>query len=85
MTPLAPVVTNKSPASGATNVPLDVDVVAIFSKPMDPATMTGANFSITDGVSPVSGTVGYVGGTLTSRPTIRSCIRRPTPRPSRPA
>ncbi len=63
-----PTVISTTPASGATLVTTTTDVMAVFSKPMDPLTINKTTFLLTkDGVA-VSGTVTYTGVTATFRP-----------------
>ncbi|HET7694175.1 MAG TPA: PKD domain-containing protein [Vicinamibacterales bacterium] len=48
------------PASGARNVPLSSPVTVVFSKPVDPASLTGANagrLSLTSPAGPIAGTI----------------------------
>jgi hypothetical protein len=69
-----PRVTSITPASGATSVALSTAIVAIFSEPIDPATVSGANAGnvLLTGPSgaPIPGTIGLSGGNtlLTFRP-----------------
>ena len=67
-----PTVTTTIPLSGATNVPLNQIVSATFSKAMNPATISGATFTLTGpGATAVAGLVAYaaIGNTLTFTPT----------------
>ena len=49
-----------SPAVGATAVPVDATVNAVFSQGMDPATITTGTFTVTGpGTTPVNGAVSY--------------------------
>jgi hypothetical protein len=59
--PGAPVVLSSVPANGAVDVPLNGSVSATFSEAMDPASLTGATFTLTSGAAatPVAGTVVY--------------------------
>lgn len=53
-----PTVTATTPTTGATDVMVDSDVRAVFSEIMDPATLSGANFTLVGSVSgPVAGSV----------------------------
>jgi hypothetical protein len=57
----APTVTSTIPAGNVTGVPINQTVNATFSKAMDPATITTANFTVTGpGATTVTGTVAYV-------------------------
>jgi hypothetical protein len=59
MTESAPTVTSTTPASGGSNVAINAKIAAIFSKAMDPATVTTATFLVQQGAVPVPGTVSY--------------------------
>ena len=57
---LPPRVVSVQPAQGARNVPLSTPITVVFSKPIDPASLTGANagrLSLTAATGPISGTV----------------------------
>ena len=54
-----PVVTDRSPDRGATNVPVASTVRATFSKPMNAPTLNTTNFSVVRSGGSVAGTVGY--------------------------
>ena len=57
-----PTVVSTIPANAATNVPLNQILSAIFSKPMNPATITTATFLLAGpGATPVAGQVVYAG------------------------
>ena len=64
----APTVSSTDPANGATGVALNKKVAATFSESMDPLTITAANFTLTQGTTPVSGAVSYAGVTATFTP-----------------
>jgi hypothetical protein len=69
----APTVVSTVPASVATSVPINQTIIATFSKPMDPSTITAAgtftvNVAGVGGAS-VAGTVSYTGTTATFKPT----------------
>lgn len=56
----APVVSSTTPANTATNVAIDTAIRVSFSEPMNPSTITSAEFTLTGpGTSPVIGTVAY--------------------------
>ncbi len=59
--PVAPTVLSSVPVNGAIDVALNGSVSATFSEAMDPASLTGATFTLTSGVNsiPVAGTVVY--------------------------
>ncbi len=58
------------PASGATNVCLNTAVTVLFSEEFDPASVTGATFTISQGANPVSGAIEIVGPTATLKPSV---------------
>jgi len=60
--PTPPVVVSVTPANNATGVPLDAPIRVVFSKDMDPATITLSTISIRSGGVPVTGGLKY--GTL---------------------
>ena len=64
----APTVTLTDPADLATGVAISKKVYATFSEAMKPATITNVNFTLTDGVTSVLGTVDYVGLVATFTP-----------------
>ncbi|MDD4888536.1 MAG: Ig-like domain-containing protein [Phycisphaerae bacterium] len=68
----APTVTSTDPLNGDTGVALNKKIAATFSEAMDPLTITAANVTVA-AVSPVpgpvTGTVAYVGATMTFTPT----------------
>ncbi len=64
-----PTVSSTNPANGATGVPLNNTIAATFSKAMDPQTITAATVTVgAPGNVAVSGTVAYVGTTMTFSP-----------------
>jgi methionine-rich copper-binding protein CopC len=63
-----PVVREVSPAGGATEVEVDVPIVATFSEEMDPATITASTFLVRKGETPVPGVVTYAATKATFRP-----------------
>jgi len=64
----APTVTFTNPVDTAIGVILSKKVQATFSEAMDPSTISTATFTLMDGVTPVSGTVTYVGLVATFTP-----------------
>ncbi|MFZ1730938.1 MAG: Ig-like domain-containing protein [Bacteroidota bacterium] len=66
---IAPTVISTIPVNAATNVPNNQKIAAIFSEIMDPLTITTASFTLMEGLTPVAGTVSYVGVTATFTPT----------------
>lgn len=64
-----PTVLETNPAASATEVSTSKIVSATFSEAVDPATITGANFTLKDGANqPVAGTLSYFGTTATFTP-----------------
>ncbi|HYO66910.1 MAG TPA: Ig-like domain-containing protein, partial [Archangium sp.] len=55
----APSITFRSPASGLTGVASNTSVVVTFSEAVNPATVTGAQFTLSSAGGPVTGTVSY--------------------------
>jgi len=66
----APTVTTTSPLANATGVDVKAALTATFSKPINPATVTGGTFTLVQGASPVAGalTFGPGGTTATLTP-----------------
>ena len=64
----APAVSSTNPNDAATAVPINRTIIASFSEAMDPATITSATFTVTNGATPVSGAVTYVSTTATFTP-----------------
>ena len=64
-----PTVSSTDPANAATDVALNQKIAATFSKSMDVATITTATVTLMQGTSFVSGTVSYVGTTVTFIPS----------------
>ena len=64
-----PTVISTVPASAATGVAIGSKLSATFSKAMNPATITASTFTLTQGTTPVSGAVTYVGTTATFAPS----------------
>lgn len=67
--PILPTVIATTPVNGATCVLNDSEVTATFSEPMDPTTINTGTFLLTQGATPVPGTVTYSGVTATFTPT----------------
>jgi len=65
----APTVSSTIPANAATGVAVNSKITAIFSEAMDPLTLTTVTFTLTQGVTLVSGAVTYAGVTATFTPT----------------
>jgi tetrahydromethanopterin S-methyltransferase subunit B len=64
----APAVLSTDPVNLATGVATNKQVSAIFSKAMDPATITALTFTLKQGASPIAGAVSYAGQTATFAP-----------------
>lgn len=64
-----PTVISTTPADTTTQVTTTSNVIANFSKIMDPLTVTTATFLLRAGTTPVVGTVTYLGTSATFRPT----------------
>jgi outer membrane protein assembly factor BamB len=60
-----PTISSTSPAYSASNVAINTTITVIFSKPIDPTTMTTAEFMLMNGSTPISGTVTSNGTTAT--------------------
>ncbi|MDB4986630.1 MAG: hypothetical protein JWN04_1808 [Myxococcaceae bacterium] len=63
---VAPVVRSTVPVHAATSVAPNDALLATFSKPMDPATITSQTFVVQQGTTPVSGTVSLNGSNDTA-------------------
>src|SRR6202011_2344044 len=63
-----PTVTSTSPNNGATNVTLGNALTVTFSKAMNPLTISNATFTLSQGNTPVAGTVSYAGLTAIFTP-----------------
>lgn len=60
-----PAVTSTNPVAGAAAVAVNTDITVTFSKPVDPATVTAATFTLMNGSNPVTGSVTASGTTAT--------------------
>jgi hypothetical protein len=69
---VAPTILSSLPANGAVDVALNESVSATFSEAMDPASMTGATFTLTTGamMTPVAGTVVYANNRVVFWPAV---------------
>jgi Ice-binding-like/Bacterial Ig-like domain len=65
----APTVISEVPASGAVGVCPSTVVTATFSEAMNPATINSSTFTLTEGTTPVTGTVSYTGSTAIFTPS----------------
>lgn len=66
----APTVTSTGAPNGATGLPINRNSTATFSEEMDASTISTATYTVKQGVTPVAGTVSYVGTTATFDPTV---------------
>lgn len=65
-----PTVASTTPASNASNVPVNITVTATFSEPVDPSTVSTASLTLKDGSgAPVAGTVNLAGTVATFTPS----------------
>jgi Ice-binding-like/Bacterial Ig-like domain len=65
----APTIRSTAPEDAATEVAVGASVNVVFSEAMDPSTLTGATFTLTQGGAPVAGAVTYSGVKATFTPT----------------
>jgi hypothetical protein len=64
-----PTVISTSPVNSASAVAINSTITAIFSEPVDPVTITTAEFTLMNGTNAVSGTVTYSGTMATFTPS----------------
>jgi hypothetical protein len=64
-----PTVVGSTPANAATGEPTSVAMTATFSEAMAPSTVTGTSVRVTQGTTPVPGTVTYLNRTVTFAPS----------------
>lgn len=64
----APTVSSTVPADTATGIAANANITATFSEPMDPSTISTSTFTLTQGVTPVTGAVTYLGTTAVFNP-----------------
>jgi len=64
----APTVSSTVPTNAATGVSVNSAMAATFNEAMNPITINSTTFTLTQGVTPVSGTVTYTGVTATFTP-----------------
>lgn len=69
-TSVSPTVVSTDPTSNLTGVEPNKVISATFSVPMDPTTLNAATFKITQGTTPVAGTITYAGSTVFFTPTV---------------
>lgn len=65
-----PTVISTVPVNGARDIAANASVAAIFSEAMNPLTLTSITFTLAQGVTPIAGTVTYIGTAATFRPTV---------------
>ncbi len=65
---VAPTVLSTDPQNNAQNVVLNKVIKATFSEPMNPATISGATFTLKQGTTTVNGSVTYSGATASFTP-----------------
>jgi len=65
-----PTVSSTSVQNHATGVPRNNALTVTFNEPMDAATINTSTFTLTDGTTPVAGTVTYSGTTATFTPAV---------------
>jgi hypothetical protein len=70
VTSTIPFVVSTDPANGAVNVALNKVITATFSNAMNPATINGTSFTISNGATPVAGTITYTGMGASFTPTL---------------
>ena len=63
-----PVVASTNPENGSFGLSVDEAITAIFSEPMDPATLTANTFTLQNGKAVLEGTVSFAGKTATFTP-----------------
>jgi len=73
----APIVTLTVPADTATDVAINTKITATFSEAMDPFTITGTTFTLTQGATVVPGVVTYVNKVATFKPTSNLATNTP--------
>jgi uncharacterized protein (TIGR03437 family) len=66
---IPPTVTSTAPPNLGTNVPIGNALTATFSEAMNPTTITPLTFTLQNGLTPVLGTVSYIGVTATFTPS----------------
>ena len=66
---IRPTVTSTSPVNNATSIATNSNVTATFSVPMNPSSITSAEFTVKQGTTLIAGVVTYTGTTATFNPT----------------
>jgi hypothetical protein len=69
-----PTITAMSPSSGAADVAVNTPVTVTFSETMSSSSITTSSFTLTQGSSPISGTVSYDSGSQTATFTPLSAL-----------
>lgn len=67
---IIPVVVNVDPLDSATGVALNKTVIATFNMPMNPTTINGNTFTLTESGTPIAGAVNYSGNQASFKPTV---------------
>src|ERR1700682_536648 len=75
--PVGPTVLSTNPSATSTGVNINTTVSAVFSTPMNPATITGSTFIVMQGSAVVTGTVTYSGSTATFTPASNLAVSTP--------
>ncbi len=73
----APKVSSTIPADADVGVPINRAFTATFNEALDPASITAATFTVTQGGTAVSGAVSYVGTTAIFRPSANLAMSLP--------
>ena len=69
-----PVVTSTDPISSAIGITLNRKIMATFSVPMSPTTISSSSFTLQQGTTAVAGSVVYTGLTATFTPTANLAV-----------
>src|SRR5438105_3404876 len=67
--PTVPLGSSTDPPNNSTGVATNKQVSAVFSRAMDPASITGTTFTLKQGTTAIGGAVSYAGTTATFVPT----------------
>jgi len=65
-----PTVTSTNVQNNATGVPRNNGIAVTFSEAMNPTTINSSTFTVTQGTTPVQGTIDYSGTTATFKPNV---------------
>jgi hypothetical protein len=69
-----PVIIFTDPYNGATSVPLNRKITAVFNKPMNPLNINSTTFMLKQGTTVINGTINYVGTSATFIPAINLAV-----------